>query len=219
MKVSEEIKQAIKNYRRDGHSYNDIKSLLKIVPKSTIIHHCKNVSILNKDRIQNKLKAYYFSLKTFNKSAIISKEKWKLAKKSIAQEAIIEFKKLKHNPDFMLFLGLYWGEGNKRSNTVGLANTNPAIIKIAYNYFSKLTTKKIVLNVTYYPDHDKTKLKATWSKFVPCIIKMIDITKYDTRIGKKKHAEYGIARLEISDWKLRTKILTWLKLLEQATLV
>lgn len=139
-----------------------------------------------------------------------NKEKWDLRKEEIRTQAEKEWGRKRADADFMAFLGLYWGEGGKTSHHLALANGDPALFKFCFDYFGSMTNKSVVVTVRYYPDHDPNELSIFWASILGITVRMRPVL--DRRIGKRKgKMKYGIAVLQLSDWRLKKRIDTWLE--------
>lgn len=109
----------------------------------------------------------------------------------------------------MAFLGLYWGEGFKESNHLGMTNGDPTLIKFVLDYLRSMTESRITITIRYYPDNNIKDLKELWSDLTSQHVKMKPVT--DKRSGKKKKLKYGIAVIQVNDWILRAKVNAWLQ--------
>jgi len=205
---NEKRNNKIRELRLDGWSIPRISKELGC-NKSTVSYHCKDLPRLTDEQVAiiNKQNAMAASIK--------NKEKWERKRNIIKESAIEEWDTIKEDPQMMLFLGLYWGEGRK-SQQVAIANGDPKIIKISYDFFIQLTDKSITCTVKYYDDHDPTKLKNFWSSLLPKA-KMMMRKVTDPRSGKgKRKLEFGIADLRVCDYKLEHRIMSWIECLRNS---
>ena len=141
-----------------------------------------------------------------------NKQQWDNAKSAIARQAQEEFIKISGNSDTMLFLGLYWGEGRKKGS-ISIANNDPYLLKTCYNTLLTMTNNKFALYLKLYPDHDKDTCNKFWSELLPNTT--IHIGQIHDKRKKKKpgKSKFGLATLSVNDWRLATKISTWLDML------
>lgn len=143
-------------------------------------------------------------------ASLAAKQKWDHKKEAVVQEAILEWPVVKNNPELMGFLGLYWGEGDKRSSYVGIVNTDPGIIVASFKMFRQLSPGcKIEVMIRCYPEHDASECKIFWQNLLGVQAK----TKDKDWLGKKRGGcKYGVCTIRYSDWKIKHKILAWLGL-------
>lgn len=197
----------IKQLRSTGLSIPKIAKRLKCA-KSIVSYHCKNVKLSDEQVVTLKNN----STTTSKYASAINKLNWDRAKAKSSNEADKEFKELSKNPDFMLFLGLYWGEGNKRGSTIGITNNDPGVILISlkwFKYFSPNSNFETIIKC--YPEQDQNKCAKYWSDILKLPIK----TMPKPWLGKhrKIYSKRGLCVLRFNNWKFRTKLLRWLELL------
>jgi hypothetical protein len=76
------------------------------------------------------------------KSQEVIRQKWLFYKERARQEARKEWSKLKHDPFFMLGLGLYWGEGSKTNRDLVLSNMDLDVIAVFKKWGERYTKVK-----------------------------------------------------------------------------
>jgi hypothetical protein len=93
-----------------------------------------------------------------HKRAVAALKKWRL-------EAEESWQRLREEPLFMLGLGLYWGEGDKTTKSLGLSNNDARLIKVwiawCRQYFPAVALSG---RVQIHPDVDGTKARQYWSR-------------------------------------------------------
>lgn len=193
---------AIKRLRSQGLSIRKIADTLNC-SKSVVSYHCSDT---------NKLPYRHGGLNGTTKA----KENWDNRIRLVCEEACSSWFELSQDPEFMGFLGIYWGEGNKARNrggtgSVGVTNNDPYIIRVAYNNLYQLTTKRIIATIICYPKHDEKRCMKFWQSLMPEALIKIEQNK-DKRSKQKwsDSCEYGRCQLRFSDWELFWKITTWL---------
>ena len=147
-------------YRKRGYSYGMIKERLG-TPKSTLSDWLKDTEYSPNKEVIRRIgiaRAKSGQLKHEKRIASIKKAKGQ-AKKDI--------NKLSKRDVFMLGIGLYWGEGAKRSGeTVSLMNCDPKIINTTIKWLQNtcsLKSENFKLTVHAYPDNNINKCIRYWS--------------------------------------------------------
>ncbi|MFM2331107.1 MAG: hypothetical protein RLZZ26_614 [Candidatus Parcubacteria bacterium] len=150
-----------------------------------------------------------------------------LEKHRIPKRSISEAVYTKHNPngdpfssqslrsseDFFLFglgLGLYWGEGTKKSlSTVRLGNTDPYLVKIFLAFLREryaIDSSKLRFALQIFTDMDQKKEEEFWQKFLNVDARRFYKTM-NTRSGSigtyRTKSEHGVLTLYFGNKKLR----------------
>ncbi|KKS84599.1 MAG: hypothetical protein UV60_C0018G0009 [Parcubacteria group bacterium GW2011_GWA2_43_11] len=182
--------------RRKGYSYSFIKEKIP-VSKSTLSAWLSSVPYkANPETIQKIGKA----------RAISGEVKAKIKMNSIEEakhEAKKEIGKIDKRDLFMLGLGLYLGEGSKTEGIIRIINSNPDIICLSLAWFKKvccLKNENFAIRLHLYPDNDKEKCIAYWSKITGIPSAQFQKTQIDERvkkISKRGKLPFGTAHLNI----------------------
>lgn len=115
------------------------------------------------------------------------------------------------------FLGLYWGEGLRRSSMVGITNNDPGIIKSVLMIFNKYCPKKPKdIRIKCYPEHDKSQCKAFWERILGEQVKIED--KNWVTNNRRYYSKYGLCVVRFSQFEFRWRILTWIDLWRKSLL-
>jgi len=146
----------------------------------------------------------------------IIKTKWNEKRQKVIEEAISEFPEIRKDPEMMLFLGLYWGEGKKTTTQMGVSNNDPNIIRICYKIFRRLSPQKNLYIVVYcYPSHNKNICKKFWDKLLGKSVIVKDIT--DQRIKPLDYIHprclWGKCSISYNHFEVYWRIMTWIKML------
>lgn len=202
--------------RREGKSYNEIRTILKI-PKATLsgwfskINWSKNVAKKLADAVQKQHTIRLIELDKIR--GIHLKRLYEEAR----EEARTEFEELKYNPLFIAGLMLYWGEGDKLTKySTAITNTDPDLIRL-YVFFlrnaCRIPEEKIKAHVLVYPDLNEVDCRKYWA--LESGIDISRFTKNTTILGRHKtrRIKYGVCIVGISSTYLKVKVLEWLKLL------
>lgn len=192
--------------RESGLSIREIAAMG--ISKSTASVWCRGIKGSDKRARTNiKLNAA--------RGSLACAQKWsKLHSEAIA-EAISEWALLKQDPNFMEFIGIYWGEGDKRCSQVGISNTDPALIRKCMHIFERFTSPKYDCTIMIYPDENGASISKYWSEqlHLSCPIRIIR----KESSGKRKYTNHGTAHLRFSDWRLKQKLMAWIECTRQSS--
>jgi transcriptional regulator with XRE-family HTH domain len=203
--------------RKKGYSYSLIKDRLG-VSKSTLSNWLSEVPFRpNKEVLQriNTASLKMVRTKQYEKFRI-----WN----TIKQEATHKVGVITKRDLFMLGLGLYIGEGAKSYSTVAIANSNPKIIKLAIEWFSKISNvprENFVLAIHLYPDNNVNEAIKFWEKNTGIPRTQFIKTQVDKRTNKhrikRKMLPHGTANLRVKakgnprfGVQLLRRILAWI---------
>jgi hypothetical protein len=202
--------------RRNGKSYNEIYSALK-VPRATLSNWFSKIDWSNDivkklaDAVQKQHTVRLIELDKTRGEHL--KHAYEEARKE-AKEDLIE---LKYNPLFIAGLMLYWGEGDKLTKySTAITNTDPDLIRL-YVFFLKnvcrIPENKIKAHVLIYPDLKDEDCRKYWAH--ESGIDLSCFTKSTTIVGRHKtrRIKYGVCMVGISSTYFKVKMLEWLKLL------
>ncbi len=183
-------------YRRKGYSYNMISQKLGLA-KSTLSDWLKEIPYTpNKEVIARIGKAKAKSAEFKNRQKIENiKEMKDLAKRELG--------KLSKRDLWLLGIGLYWGEGDKRGG-IRLMNSDPEIIKIVISWFKKIcgaNNENFTLTIHGYPDTNIIKTTNYWSEITGIPKSQFKKPQIDKRTNKlaikRGKLPYGTIKLVI----------------------
>jgi hypothetical protein len=203
-----ERNEKIRKLLTSGESISHIAGLLNL-SKSTVFYYSKRYGYYHSDIVKDRIKQ---ASAIITDPAMVERhyKNWGMKRQRIIDEAIEEWKSIRINARFMSFIGIYWGEGNKRNGHIGVVNNDPGIIKFSYNFIKEMTKRPIDIIIRYYPEQDKISCKQYWEKLLGTKVQI----KEKRWLGKKRRcwSEFGIAYIRVSDWRLYIKIITWISL-------
>ena len=137
------------------------------LPKTTIYSWIKDIPIPRTEKQSD--------ARRLNSEKV--RRKYALLREAAYQEGVIQAPELLKDPTFRDFVVLYMAEGYKRDrNMVSLVNSDPVIVRLAYNWMRKLSTKQAIYSLQYHADHDTDELRAFWGACLgiePSAIKLI----------------------------------------------
>jgi hypothetical protein len=115
-----------------------------------------------------------------------------------------------------LGMGLYWGEGTKKSkHSIRLGNSDPRLIKkflIFLRYFYQIDERKLRFGLQIFGDMDKKRVLSLWTrslgvskeKFFPTVI----VTPYRGVGNYRQKTQHGVVTIHFSNRKLRDIIVS-----------
>lgn len=208
--------KAIK-FRKEGYSYSFIKERLG-VSKSTLSDWLSDIPFAPNKYTREKIgKARLQSGNTQTNKKNVSIER-------IKKEASADIGKLSKRDLFLLGIGLYIGEGSKTQNIIRITNSDPKVILLAIEWFTKICNlglNNFTLAIHLYPDNNIDSCRKYWSRITKIPLSQFGKTQVDIRKKKKNSVrtlKYGTAQLTIrsnSDKKagvqLARKIKYWME--------
>jgi hypothetical protein len=109
-------------------------------------------------------------------------------------------------------------EGYKRSrNDVALANSDPAIIRVAAFWIRRLTTNKVQCVVQYHADQDFEQLRVFWGAELKVPAEAIYGVRKSTSgqlKGRGWRCKWGVLTVRVGDTYLRARLEAWMDAFE-----
>lgn len=198
--------------RREGYSYNEIVSKLRIAKSTLSIWFKEHLDLqeitrqnIDRNRAESKTRWIGF----------IQERRGQLALKyeQAQDEAVVSYEKYKNEPLFIAGLMLYAGEGDQRSRShIRVSNTDWRILAIFVRFAEKYLSysrSRICLEIIAYNDLDRETIELFWKD-------RLQLTKmYKTQfiIGKsKRRLQYGVGMTIINDTRAKVVLLKWIDL-------
>ena len=207
--------------RREGKSYNEIYTALKI-PVSTLSDWFGREEWSK--AVRSNLLA---STHEGNRVHMISLNKTrgeKLAElyAQAKEEAAAELKTLKYDPLFVSGVMLYWGEGAKDPKQgVKLINSDPRMIRHYVSFLKNscgIPVESIKAHLIIYPDIEEKTARAYWSKMSG--LPWENFTKSVVIQGRHptRRLGWGVCTVSVSSTYFKQKMLEWIRLLPEELL-
>ncbi len=175
------LKQQALSLRKQGYSYGYISEKLNL-SKGTLSYWLRFIkftpNLITKNRIKEGLRK---SVKTRIKKRNIELNKIRRKGSKILGE-------VSDRDLFLTGIGLYWGEGRKFDETVGMTNSDPRVIKFFIkwlNVYCKVPIKDLKGEIHLYPDNNELKSRMYWKKVTGFNDGQFYKTQIDRRKGKK----------------------------------
>jgi hypothetical protein len=110
----------------------------------------------------------------------------------------VAFKEMCREATFRDFVNLYLAEGYKRSrNDVALANSDPAVIKIAARWIRQLSQNRVDFRVQFHADQDVSELQRFWGT-------LLGVEPMAIHLQRKSNS----GQLSRRSWRCRYGVLT-----------
>ena len=203
--VESELKQKARNLRKQGRTYSEICSLIKVkVPKSTLSYWLSDINI--DDRYKTRIE------KIIIEKNHLARQKALERKKQIRQEYLKKIaEKNQHlipkikDPDIskMMLAMLYWAEGAKTpKGSLGFGNSDPIMIRFFLSLLKQcydIDPSKFRCTLQCRADQNIEKLQKFWSEITEIPLKQFYRARIDARtIGKpsKKPNYKGVCRID-----------------------
>lgn len=203
---AEERKKA-EELRRNGSSFNEIAAVVG-VSKGTLTRWLADIHLTKEQ--QNKLASS--SIRCGYKN----RDRWDALKKEVRDF----YEPPIHDPNFMLGLGLYWGEGDKAHARVGMSNSDAAVLIQFINWSKKyFEAKDFCIGVQHYDPAKDLIVKKWWASQLDVPLTSFYKSNFAvSRLSKNKRPalEYGTAKIRVKGndcWKIKVKIEKALNLL------
>lgn len=211
-------KEQIFKLRKSGKSYHEIQKEMG-VPRSTLSEWFGSQEWskeISKELIKKATNGHVIRIKELNK---IRGENLKKIYLQAEVEAKEDFEVLKYHPLFIAGLMIYWGEGNKASpHRVGIANTEPQMIKLFVNFLTKVCSiKSLIIKswILIYPDLNEDECIKYWIENTGLVKEQFYKTITIAGKHKTRKLSYGVCSVGVSSAYLKRKIMKWIELLSE----
>ena len=199
--------EKIKELLSEGNTITHVAEIVGC-SKGTVHYYAKKHGWWHNDEVKKERRKNIS--RSCKVASAVNKKHWFNKRLEIIKQAKEEWYQIKSDPQYNLFLGLYWGEGNKRNGSVGVVNNDPGIIKFCYDFIKKNTDNSIEVIIRCYPEQNHNECGAFWEELLKTKIRI----KEKKWLGKTRRcwSENGICTIRTSDWKFYLKIITWIGL-------
>jgi hypothetical protein len=130
-----------------------------------------------------------------------------------------EFDGLSACPTFRDFLNLYMAEGYKRSrNVVSLANSDPAIIRIADQWIRRFARNPVTYSIQYHADQDPEYLRRFWAFGLGADTRAFRYQRKSNSnqlTGRTWRSKWGVITVCANDTLFRMRLEGWIHCLKE----
>jgi len=203
--------------RRQGLSYAAISRELGGIAKSTLSYYFngdKDSSVLAKRLSAEARLANAKHLSRFNT------ERWKRHRQMRGERirvAATEIKSITQNERKILFLGLFWGEGNRTSkNSISISNTDPVLLRACVDFLHLdcgVSIARFLPQIQIHEPELAAPAARYWSKEIGIPADQFRISIIASRpsgLEPRRKLLFGTCNLRVHDTVLRDQIQGWL---------
>jgi hypothetical protein len=148
--------------------------------------------------------------------------KYRLIREQAYELGRWEFPRLEPLPNFRDFVCIYIAEGYKRCrNTVSVANSDPAVIRLSQPWIVGFTSNKVSYAVQYHADQNLDELCAFWGGVVQRPAAEIRMQRKSNSSGlaaRTWRSRYGVLTIAVGDTQLRARLQGWIDRLQESWL-
>jgi hypothetical protein len=146
------------------------------------------------------------------------KLKYRRLREAAFEDGRATFGWLCRDATFRDFVNLYLAEGYKRSrNDVSIANSDPAVIRIASRWIHRLSDNRVGYSLQYHADQDPAELQRFWAWQVgdlPSAIRLQRKSNSGQLRGRIWRSKYGVFTVRVGDTYLRARLEAWMDCLK-----
>jgi excisionase family DNA binding protein len=143
-----------------------------------------------------------------------NRRKHRLLREAAYAEGAASFDRFAEQAGFREFVCLYIAEGYKRDrNSVAICNSDAAVLRLAFAWIRRLTSKLISFGIQYHEDQDIEELRAFWGK-------ALGIEQHAIRFQRKSNSgrlnrrnwrsQHGVLTIRVADTYLRARLQAWI---------
>lgn len=196
-------KKAIQLRVEHNMTLNEIVERLKL-PKTTVYGWIKHIPIPRTVR----------QTEAQQRGTAAMQAKYAALREDAYQQGLDEAPELLKDPRFRDFVVLYMAEGYKKGlNTVSFVNSDPAMIVLANEIMTAMTTNKMDYAIQYHVDLDVDGLRTYWAEMLdidPAKIKLQRKSNSGKMNGRNWRSEYGVLTVRVGDTYLRQRLQAWM---------
>jgi excisionase family DNA binding protein len=148
------------------------------------------------------------------KGTIAMQRKFRLLREEAYREGVATYRELAVDPTFRDFVCLYIAEGYKRNrNEVSICNSDPAVMRIATLWLSRLTETRLRFSLQYHTDQDLEELRKFWGGTLgvePDAIKLQRKSNSNHLSGRQWRSRHGVIAVRVPNTLLRARLQAWM---------
>jgi hypothetical protein len=147
-------------------------------------------------------------------AAAANKKRFAAARQAAYDRGAGEFDALERVAGFRDFVCMYIGEGYKRNrNRVSIANSDAAVIALAYTWIRRLSDHPIEFSLQYHADQDLAEVTRFWGTLLdidPGRIRLQRKSNSGQLRGRTWRSQYGVLSITVNDTYLRSRLQAWI---------
>lgn len=148
------------------------------------------------------------------KGTVAMQRKFRRLREEAYREGVASYAGLVADLTFRDFVCLYIAEGYKRNrNEVSICNSDPAVMRVATHWLSKLTETKLRFSLQYHADQDVGELREFWGGTLgvePEAIKLQRKSNSNQLSGRQWRSRHGVIAVRVPNTLLRARLQAWM---------
>ena len=124
------------------------------------------------------------------------------------------FDNLAREPGFRDFICMYIGEGTKRDrNMVAICNSDPAVMRLANRWITRLSGRKVSYSVQYHVDQEPRALQRYWAVQFGIDSEQVTLQRKSNSAnlrGRSWRSTHGVLMIRTCDTRLRAMMEAWM---------
>jgi predicted DNA-binding transcriptional regulator AlpA len=206
------LRQKARQLRVDKKLTIDELAECLALSRSTIYYWVRDIPVPRKTRVE-----WPESARLAGSRAV--RKKFRLLREAAYAEGRATFVDLCADPTFRDFVNLYIAEGYKRCrNQVALANSDPAVMKIAAHWIRRFSASRITYSIQYHADQNLVQLRAFWGSTLdidPASIRLQRKSNSNQLSGRRWRSRYGVLTVAAGDTYLHARLQAWMDCLRE----
>ncbi|UCG41216.1 MAG: hypothetical protein JSV07_02865 [Acidimicrobiia bacterium] len=150
------IRHYARRLRREGRSYREIAAETG-VPRGTVVSWCMDIPVPEEVAAETRARTH--------PSGVARNTQWRRREQidEIRAEARGEVRRWEDSP-WVAGVLLYWGEGDKTSNAIGMSNSDPALLRYFISWCRRYLDPdaEFVLKLNLHADNDEAAARCWW---------------------------------------------------------
>lgn len=220
-------RERARKLRRKGLGIAEIAAKMQ-ESKSTVSYWCRDIALTGQQLKRLQQKSYHAGVAQFLKLAEQKRQKRLRDERRCSVQGVFDVGVPSRRDLFMLGLGLYWGEGYKRSNgELGFTNSDPKMISTYIRWLQEvygIQRSELVFRISINEIHKERigKVLAYWRIITGGTVNQFTNPSFIKTEVKKKYANhdhyFGILRVKVRGGsKVKARILGSLQAVSDAT--
>lgn len=203
-----ELREKVRQARRDGDSIKRIASR-EGLSNSTVCLWVRDINLSEAQVASIATRRAIDSGETFARRTSERHDQWR-------HEARELWARWRTEPRFLLGVGTYWGEGDKRVTRLVIANSDDSFVKSWIDWCRTFVPDtRIRLEVVVHPDVEEDRARSHWEHVVGSgiAVRVVRVKAWKRYDGETVRLPHGVARVFVTpsaEW--HTKMLEWIRL-------
>lgn len=203
------LKDKARKFRKQGMAISEICERLSM-KKGTVYYWIKDIPLKSRTKRQTESQR-----KASEAHSLRCREK----REQAYCDGLLEGEDLMGDSSFRDFVVVYLTEGYRRTiHQVSVANSNSAIVRLAFGWIRKLTDAKPDFSIQCHVDNDEDELKQYWADELGIDsqqIKVIRRSNSGSMTGRNWRSTKGVFTVRVNDTYLRARLQAWMDMIQK----